>query len=783
MFDFLWLHRQHRASRRQVVRRPRARLLLENLEDRCVPSITLASTNINATAGTSFSGTVATFTDSDPTATASSFTGMISWGDNATSPSDGHAVTIIADPVTAGQFDVQGTHTYAQQGSYTLGVTVSDTSGNSATSAAFYKQTNLVTDSQTNLAADGFAPAAHVDTNLINPWGIAFSPSGPFWVANNNTGTTTLYDGSGASQSSPITIPASSNTGATSPAPVNGIVYNGTSDFNVAGPGTPAAFIFATEDGTIAAWYAGSSAALKVDDANFSTGPVYKGLAIGSNSAGNFIYATNFRAGTIDVFDKNFNKVTLGQGGFGTFTDPDPTNDLPGFAPFGIQNLGGKLYVTYAKQNATKHDDVGGAGNGFIDVFDTSGNFIKRLVSHGPLNSPWGLALAPSTFGTFANELLVGNFKDGHINVFDPSTGASLGALTNAQGKPIIIGGLWDLQFGNNGGAGSANTLFFSAGLNAETHGLFGSFTFVPANGGTASVTPPGFVYDPSTQTLTITGTNFTYSQATTANASGIHTSYTFTMDGNTDTFPGTQLSKVVVNGQGAAVATLITNDTYMGTDGLTHETAEIITMGNGAGMVQKTDIYGNGINFLQFSGFRTVFATVGHADAGLINGTPGMQNVFVSAGAYSYMTSGSAFYYINGAKYVYGYSVNAGDAAYHYDGSGPSVLVDSGTAYSFMLGTDKGLSFFNEAVGFTYNEGIAQHFGQDIAYFYDSPRSDMISGFTLFTLMTSMNANGSFAEYDSATDFAHVYAYSFVGGTDTAMNFAPMQNTFVGFH
>src|SRR5207253_6299318 len=171
--------------------------------------------------------------------------------------------------------------------------------------------------------SEGFAPAAHTDTNLVNPWGIAFSATSPFWVANNGTGTSTLYDGSGNPLALVVTIPASANPGATSPAPVTGIVFNGSStDFNVAGPGTSAQFIFATEDGTIAGWNSGTTAVLKVDNADFVNGPVYKGLAIGNNGTGNFIYATNFRAGTIDVYDTNFAKVTLGSGGFGTFIDP-----------------------------------------------------------------------------------------------------------------------------------------------------------------------------------------------------------------------------------------------------------------------------------------------------------------------------------------------------------------------------------------------------------------------------------------------------------------------------
>ena len=785
MFDLV--QRPRLKGRSSLHGKRSAWLSVEALEDRCVPSITLVSRSINATAGTAFTGTVATFTDSNPSAVAANYSGVISWGDTAVSPGDGNAVHIVADPVTAGQFDVQGTHTYSQPGSFSIQATVSDNQGNTATATAFYSQTNLVTDNQANLAADGFAPAAHVDPNLINPWGISFTPTGEFWVANHNTGTSTLYDGSGATVGPAVTIPvADGGTGnatgnPVSPAPVTGTVANTTADFNVAGPGTAAQFIFASEDATISAWNGGASAVTKVDNADFTNGPVYKGLAIGSNASGNFLYAANFRSGTVDMFDKNFQKVTLGQGGFGTFTDP--TGDLAGFAPFGIQSISGKIYVTYAKQDAARHTDVAGAGNGFIDVFDTSGNFVKRLTSHGELNSPWGLTLAPSTFGTFANDLLVGNFRDGRILAFDPGSGAFAGALKGPNTQPIVLGGIWGLAFGNNGGAGSASTLYFLAGINHSTHGLFGSQTFVPATGGTATVVPQSFVYDAATKTLTITGSSFAYTQATTADAAGTHTTYTFTMDGKTSSFPDTQLSRVVVNGQGAnATAMLVTSDTYTGTDGQTHETVEAITMGNGTGMVQKTDSHGNGINFLELSGFHTVFAAAGHSDPGLINGTPGMVNIFVSAGSYSYMNSGGAFYYITGAKYVYSFAAAPADIAYHYDGSGPSTMVALGTKYSYMFGTDGGQSFFNEAVGFTFNEGLARHSGQDLAYFYDSPGNDVFMGFTFFSQMSSMTAAGAFAEYVSASDFAHVYAFSLVGGNDTASIFDANQNTVFGF-
>jgi uncharacterized protein (TIGR03118 family) len=250
-----------------------------------------------------------------------------------------------------------------------------------------------------------------------------------------------------------------------------GVVFNGTSSFNFlnkCGVSQHGRFIFSTEDGTIAAWNIGMSAAVTVVDK--SPGAVYKGLAIGSNASGNFLYATNFRAGTVDVFDTNFNQVTLA----GSFSDP---GIMSGFAPFGIANLGGQLYVTYAKQDAAKHDDVAGPANGFVDVFDTNGNLVRRAATRGRLNSPWGVAIAPANFGRFSNDLLVGNFGDGRINVIDPVTGEFIDQLRdNTTNRAFTIDGLWAIVFGagSTTPSGPSNTLFFTAGPNHEMDGLFG---------------------------------------------------------------------------------------------------------------------------------------------------------------------------------------------------------------------------------------------------------------------------------------------------------------------
>jgi uncharacterized protein (TIGR03118 family) len=333
---------------------------------------------------------------------------------------------------------------------------------------------------QTNLVSDLPGMAAHTDSHLMNPWGIASSANSPFWVADNHTGVSTLHDSSGTPQSLVVTVPPALAGTVGSP---DGIVFNGSSDFEVS-RGSPAHFIFATEDGTISGWASGTTAVIKAD--NSASGAVYKGLAVGNNGTANFLYATNFHANAVNVFDHNYAPVTLSVGNFS-----DPTIPM-GYAPFNIQNIStgptvaGVLYVTYALQDAAGHDDVPGPGHGFINKFDLNGNLLGRFASQGTLNSPWGMALAPAGFGEFGGDLLVGNFGDGRINAFDPTTGAFLGQLTDGSGHPITIKGLWGLRFGNGSSGGDPNTLYFAAGIPGpagmvEDHGLFGSISVVPA--------------------------------------------------------------------------------------------------------------------------------------------------------------------------------------------------------------------------------------------------------------------------------------------------------------
>src|SRR6266513_3769309 len=300
--------------------------------------------------------------------------------------------------------------------------------------AVLSAQPNRAVYLQRNLVSDLVGEANRRDPNLVNPWGISFNPmGGPFWVSDNGTGVVTVYNGAGKPfpVGSPIVVTVPPAAGGIPPSSPTGQVFNPTVDFTLT-PGMRAVFLFATEDGTIAGWNPmvnATTAVTKVD--NSGSGAIYKGLAMGSNVNGNFLFAANFHAGTIDVFDKNFTPVISP----GAFTDP---NIPAGFAPFNIQNIGGQLYVTYAKQDADKHDDVAGPGNGFVDVFNTDGVLQKRLVSQGVLNSPWGKAVAPAGFGPFGCDLLIGNFGDGTINAFNPSTGNLLGTLEDSNGQPIV---------------------------------------------------------------------------------------------------------------------------------------------------------------------------------------------------------------------------------------------------------------------------------------------------------------------------------------------------------
>jgi uncharacterized protein (TIGR03118 family) len=386
---------------------------------------------------------------------------------------------------------------------------------------------------QTNLVSDLPGVAAITDPNLVNPWGISSSATSPFWISDNGAGVSTLYQVPGPSNTAvsinPLVVSILTPASVTGGTPTGTVFNSGNTAgaFRITGPNpsgqttsAPAVFLFATEDGTIAGWnpgidptgqFAGPNGAsthtvLAVDNSgnNFTepdpsqqTGAVYKGLAIATSTSPilnvdpnstALLYAANFRAATVDVYDALLHRVTALP--LSAFTDPD----IPlGYAPFNVQVLNGKVYVSYAKQDATRHDDVAGSHRGFVDVFNLDGTpglrFGEvRLVSRGPLDSPWGLAIAPAGFAGLSSPdddpiLLVGNFGDGRINAFDATTGSQLGELDDPDGEPIQIDGLWALKTGNDRAGGAANTVYFTAGLFHESHGLFGSLsTVVPGS-------------------------------------------------------------------------------------------------------------------------------------------------------------------------------------------------------------------------------------------------------------------------------------------------------------
>ncbi len=317
-----------------------------------------------------------------------------------------------------------------------------------------YIQTNLVTSNQTDAAA------LLTDTNLINPWGIAESTASPFWVADQGSGVSTLYNATTTSttiNALVVTIPAAS----TPPSGPTGVVFNSTTGFTIGTTPKAANFIFSTLQGTIVAWNSASGAVTAATVA----GAVFTGLAAASGN----LYAADFKNNQIDVFNSSFAQTA-------SFTDATVPK---GYAPYNVQAINGLLYVEYAPVGTNGVPMVGN-GNGIVDVFNANGTLVKTLISGGTLNVPWGIALAPAAFGQFGGDLLVGNFGNGEINAFDPITGAYLGTLDDPQGNPLVNGDLWALQFGNGGSGGNPDALYFTAGIDNESQGLFGEITATP---------------------------------------------------------------------------------------------------------------------------------------------------------------------------------------------------------------------------------------------------------------------------------------------------------------
>jgi uncharacterized protein (TIGR03118 family) len=357
--------------------------------------------------------------------------------------------------------------------------------------AQHYIQTNLVTDGNTPGAT-----AAHTDGQLLNPWGLTRSTTSPWWVSDNNAGVSTLYDGTGAKLGLVVTIPGPKNSPPDFSAAPTGVIFNGSSDFAITPGGTGAHFIFCTEDGTISAWAGGSVATLEVDNSKVPdavNGAVYKGCTSGDVNGTRFLYVANFRSGQIEVYDTNFKQVRLspqhsehdasGRGREGDDRESEGSfqdERIPrGFAPHNIQNIGGSLIVAYARQDAARHDAVKDGG-GFVDIFSPSGKLEARLQDGSWFQAPWGAVWTPRDFGELSNRLLIGNFGSGTIAAFDGFDGHFIGFMLDETGKVVVNDRLWSLTFGNGAAAGPYNSLFFTAGINDEKGGLFGTLTADP---------------------------------------------------------------------------------------------------------------------------------------------------------------------------------------------------------------------------------------------------------------------------------------------------------------
>jgi uncharacterized protein (TIGR03118 family) len=364
------------------------------------------------------------------------------------------------------------------------------------TYAQHYQQTNLVSDLTTEHAAT-------VDPKLLNPWGLTRSSGSPWWVANNNSGTSTLYDGMG----NPVLInppgpnPPTSNVVKIPPpgfepkaqSTPTGVVFNGSSNDFILKTGSAAHFIFATEDGTISGWAGGLEAVLEVDNSEngSANGAVYKGATSAEINGHKFLYVTNFRSGKVEVYNTNFKRVHLdddafktdgdcdrdGHGGRDGNHDCDDDRIPEGFAPFNIQNVGGILFVTYAKQDTPRHDPVGGDGLGYVEFFTPDGKHLGHLQHGDWMNAPWGVVWTTRDFGEYSNSILVGNFRSGWIAAFNGFTYKFEDFVRKKDNSLMFIDGIWSLTFGNDGGAGGADTLFFTAGPNKENDGLFGTIT------------------------------------------------------------------------------------------------------------------------------------------------------------------------------------------------------------------------------------------------------------------------------------------------------------------
>jgi uncharacterized protein (TIGR03118 family) len=332
---------------------------------------------------------------------------------------------------------------------------------------------------ETKLTSNVAGAAANTDANLVNAWGLSRGTNTPWWVSDGGTGLSTLYNAAGVAQARVVTVPGGAPTGT---------VFNGSSDFELA-PSQPARFLFVSEDGTVSGWNSTLADPTHAVVVAVTPGAVYRGLAMAFADGKRRLYAADFRGGKIDIFDTSFHKVGELDTQFRSIWRGPSDDDYSGLefegnrrplAPFNIQNIGGSLFVTFARPDSSGQDEIAGPGNGAVAVYSPTGKAVRLFEHVDDLNAPWGLALAPGDFGPFSHHLLVGQFGSGEILAFDIQTGRFAGKMLNAQGQTLTIDGLWALSFGSGAAAsGPSNTLYFTAGPNDEQNGLFGSLTAV----------------------------------------------------------------------------------------------------------------------------------------------------------------------------------------------------------------------------------------------------------------------------------------------------------------
>ncbi len=723
---------------------PPAVLVTAGPDGSTAANLTAAGQTVDAAAGTSSGGIVATFLDASASPNPAGDVALIGWGDGSFSYG-----TVALLP--GGGFSVSGTNTYATPGVYTTSVTLLSPDGSTAGTygtAIVYPAAPAGAGPTASLVAPDIT-GENADWLSTDTFAVAYQAAGMISAASLAGATVTVLPPAGPALSArAIATQAVGSASALGDAATIVVTYQIT---------PPGGNWYAAPQGTHTVTLGGTPVTDRA------------GHAIAAGPIGSFQVAVPPSLEVAGVV-----RVQVG-------TDAGIVNTR-GLTLSGHAGAGATL--TVLNGTATIGTTVAAADGSwtvhYVAPADGSYDFIAR-ASTNPATPSADAAIVVDAVPPTSHVLA--------LPATETSTVFTVSWVgTDAAGGSGILA--YDVYVSNNGGPFTAwltATPLTSADFVAQIGHSYRFYSVATDNAGNREATPnaaeasaavtlpAGFAYDPSTQTLTITGSGsasqFGFTQATTDDGSGPQTKYTFVLNSAVATLPGSALTHVAVTGTPgqANTAVLLTNDTYTGGNGQTHETAEVVLLGNGGATVEKYDASGNAVPFVSLVGFQDVYATAGQADEGVIIGTPAIFNFFGGVGSYSYMVSGSSFYFVSGARYLYAYSADSYDEAVNYDGSGPSVYVASGTSYSLMLGTDHGQSFMNEGVGFRFNEGVATHAG-DLAYLYDSANNDTLTGYAQYGALTSA-ATGEqdiVATYNG-NFFAQVYAYAFAGGYDTA--------------